>query len=410
MQSGRWFLQVGFALLIGLSSGQAQEPHQHEHSATEQVGQVRFPVSCKPSVRQPFERAVAMLHSFWYEETEKAFTAISQQDPDCVLAYWGFSMSLYHQLWEPPITAADLKRGAAAIEKAKSIGAQTARERDYIAAIDAFYKDADKLDHHTRAVAYEKAMAQVYQRYPDDQEAAVFYALALVASALPTDKTYANQKKAAVILDGVYRKAPNHPGVAHYFIHAYDSPPLAHLALNAARAYAKIAPSAPHALHMPSHIFTRLGLWQESIQSNLSSAAAAKDYAISTQMRGTWDEQLHAMDYLEYAYLQSGQDAAARRVLDELNAIQRANAENLKVAYAFVAIPARYALERRRWSEAYSAPAASSRAAGACALPSPRFCSPHRTCSFSTSLRTISTLKVRCGSRITCARIPARCS
>jgi len=348
MQTIKWVMQVGLALLVCLAAAEAQEPHQHEHMATEQVGQVRFPTSCKPSVRQPFERAVAMLHSFWYEEAEKAFTAISEQDPDCALAYWGFSMSLYHQLWEPPITAAGLQQGAAAIQKAKAVGAQTARERGYLEAIELFYKDADKLDHHARAVAYEKAMARVYLRYPEDHEAAVFYALALIASALPTDKTYANQKKAATILDAVYRKEPNHPGVAHYFIHAYDSPPLAHLALDAARAYAKIAPSAPHALHMPSHIFTRLGLWQESIQSNLVSAAAAKDYAIKTQMSGTWDEQLHAMDYLEYAYLQSGQDAAAKRVLDELNAIQRTNAENLKVAYAFVAIPARYALERRQ--------------------------------------------------------------
>ena len=232
---------------------------------------------------------------------------------------------------------------------------KTDRERDYVAAIETFYKDSDKLDHRTHAVAYEKAMEKLYLRYPEDREAAAFYALALLSTAPSTDKTYANQKKAARILEKIFTEQPKHPGASHYIIHSFDYPALASLALPAARNYAKIAPAVPHALHMPSHIFTRLGgLWQESVQSNLASAAAAKEYAVKTDMEGAWDQQLHAMDYLVYAYLQGAQDLEVTRVLDELKAIQKTEPVGLMAAYAFAAIPARYAIERRRWSEAVS--------------------------------------------------------
>jgi tetratricopeptide (TPR) repeat protein len=305
---------------------------------------VHFSISCNARVQQPFNRAVALLHSFWFQEANKGFVSVTEIDPDCAMGYWGIAMSLWYPLWEHP-SEATLKQGSAAVAKAKAVGAKTEREKDYIAAIEAFYKDADKLDHRTRALAYEKAMEQVYLRHPKDREAAVFYALALNATALPTDKTYANQKKAGAILEKVFAEEPDHPGVAHYIIHSYDCPPLASQALPAARGYAKIAPSVPHALHMPSHIFTQLGLWQESIQSNRASAAAAKDHALRR-------DQLHAMQYLTYAYLQSGQEVEAKRVLDELNAMSEP--ENRGTAQAFAAIPALYALERRRWSEAAS--------------------------------------------------------
>src|SRR5919201_2073694 len=261
----------------------------------EKLGTVRFPTSCAPAVQADFERAVALLHSFWYEEALKAFTAVTTADATCAMGYWGIAMSVYYPLWQPP-SAAMLQKGSAALEKARGLTA-TPREKDYIAAIDTYYRDHDKADHRTRAAAYEKAMEQLYQRYPDDREAAVFYALALNGTAAPTDKTYANQLKAGAILEKVFAEQPNHPGVPHYIIHSYDYPPLATRGLVAARRYAKIAPSAPHALHMPSHIFTRLGLWEESIASNRDSAAAAKEH-------NSTFEQLHAMDYLAYAHLQ----------------------------------------------------------------------------------------------------------
>ncbi len=268
------------------------------------------------------------------------------------MGYWGLAMSNYHQIWAPP-TAEELKKGQAAIEKARSVGAGAQRERDYIAAVEVFYKDADKLDHRSRALAYRDMMERLYRRYPKDHEAAVFYALALISTGMMAhDKSYASEKKAAEILNRVLAAEPEHPGVAHYLIHSYDYPSLATLALPAARSYAKIAPASAHAQHMPSHIFTRLGLWQEAIRSNLDAEASAKAYAARNHMAGAWDEQLHAMDYLVYAYLQGAQDRKAEGVLNELNAIRRAEPENFKVAYAFSAIPARYALERRRWSDA----------------------------------------------------------
>jgi hypothetical protein len=311
----------------------------------ETLGGVHFPISCAPAVQADFERAVLLLHSFWYEEAVKAFTAITTNDPSCAMGYWGIAMSLYHPLWAPP-DPATLQKGAAALGKTRGLTA-TPREKDYIAAIETYYRDSDKLDHRARALAYEKAMAQLHDRYPDDREAAVFYALALNGTALPTDKTYANQIKAAAILEKVHAEQPGHPGVAHYIIHSYDYPPLATRGLAAAREYAKIAPSVPHAQHMPAHIFTRLGLWQESIDSNLASANSGKAYYAQLGKDTVWDQTLHALDYLVYAYLQTGQDKRARAVLEGLGAAQKAEPESFVAAYAYAAIPARAApLER----------------------------------------------------------------
>lgn len=341
---------LALAVLIAVSNATAQ--HMHGHDPSEELGRVSFRVSCSPAAQKQFNRAVAWLHSFEYEEAEKAFSEVTVTDPRCVMGYWGVAMSQYHPLWVPP-TPAQLQKGASALSTAKTANARTQRERDYLAAIDVFYRDYDKLDHKTRSLAYNKAMEELYRRYPSDNEAGVFYALTLIATgAMANDKSYANEKKAAQILNRVRLREPLHPGVTHYLIHSYDYPALARLALPAARSYAKIAPASAHARHMPSHIFTRLGLWQEAIKSNLGAEAAAKEFAKRNKLSGAWDEQFHAMDYLAYAYLQGAQDKQAWGVLDELNKIAKAEPETFKVAFAYTAIKTRYALERRRWDEA----------------------------------------------------------
>ena len=319
---------------------------QHEHPAGDvgKLGKVDFPVSCEPSVQSQFTSAVAMLHSFWFEKASETFVTVAEHDPKCGMAYWGIAMTHWHEIWEAP-GPADLKAGMAAVEQAKAAGAKTQRERDYVAAIETFYKDSDKLAHGTRAAAYETAMDHLQARYPDDHEAAIFHALALLAVAPPTDKTYLNQKKAGAILEPLFVEEPQHPGIAHYIIHAYDYPPLAERALGAARRYAQIAPDSPHALHMPSHIFTRLGLWQESITSNLASATSA----VKNNAPGN---EAHAKDYLIYAYLQGAQDRKAKSTLDSLPKGRSDDPQYLNWLYATGASPARYAVERRQWSEA----------------------------------------------------------
>jgi tetratricopeptide (TPR) repeat protein len=315
------------------------------------LGDVHFPTSCTPAAQQQFDRAVAILHSFWYEEAVKAFTGVTRTDPSCAMGYWGVAMSHWYPLWYPPGEDA-LKAGSSAAEQARAVGAKTPRERDYVAAVAAFYEDWGKLDHRTRSLAYEKAMEHVHATYPDDREAGVFYALALNATALPTDKTYANQLKAAAILEKVFAEQPSHPGVAHYLIHSYDTPTLAERGLPAARRYASVAPAVPHALHMPSHIFTRLGFWQEAIASNRAAHEAARAYAERTIGPSAWDQEtLHTLDYLAYAHLQMAQDRAAKRVVDDLATFRQGPA-SLPAAYAAAAIPSRYALERRSWHEA----------------------------------------------------------
>jgi tetratricopeptide (TPR) repeat protein len=335
---------------------QAQERQQHQHEYSDKLGEVNFPISCAAQTQKQFNRAVAWLHSFEYEEAEKAFSEVTVADPQCGMGYWGIALSNYHPIWAPP-RAAELQKGAAAMEKAKSVGARTERERDYIAAVDLFYKDFHKLDHRTRVIAYSDAMERLYHRHPSDDEVSVFYSLTLIAKGMMAgDKSYVNEKKAAQILNRVLTRQPQHPGVTHYLIHGYDYPALAHLALPAARSYAKIAPASAHAQHMPSHIFTRMGLWQEAIMSNLDAKASAQAYATRNRMSGAWDEQLHAMDYLAYAYLQGAQDKQTLGVLNELYQIRKVEPANFKVAYSFTAIPARYALERRQWNEAAKLP------------------------------------------------------
>jgi tetratricopeptide (TPR) repeat protein len=347
---------VAVAALLFAPRALTAQMHQHEHSGAmpERLGTVSFPISCSPDAQPKFTRAVALLHSFWYEEAEKAFREAAAADPQCGMAWWGVAMSNYHQVWPSPYSPAELSRGMAAAEKAKSIGAKTPREQGYIDAIAAFYRDADKIDAVTRARAHEAAMEKLVSQFPGDDEAAIFYGLTLIAHGMstPTDKTYTYQKKAAGILNGLLEKHPNHPGIAHYLIHSFDYPALAPLALGAAHAYAKIAPSSPHALHMPSHIFVRLGMWQEAIDSNIASANAAREHAMHAHPGTTAFDSLHADDYLAYAYLQRGEDDKVAKLVEELSSISALNIENFAGYYALAAVPARFALERRRWAEA----------------------------------------------------------
>jgi hypothetical protein len=277
------------------------------------LGKVHFETSCKPEAQKLFDRGMLYQHSFWYRASQKTFEDVLKADPECAIAYWGIALSL---LWNPHTTPAaqNLAEGSAALAKAKTIGAKTERERDYLAALGAMYADYDKVDHRTRLLAYAKAMEQLAARYPNDDEAQIHFALALNTSASPADKTYANQLKGAAILEEIAKRQPEHPGVAHYLIHLYDYPPLADKGIEAARRYAKIAPAAAHALHMPSHIFTRVGYWQESIDSNIASARVAKEAQ-------DFHDELHAMDYLVYAYLQLGQDKKAKDVIDEMSTV-----------------------------------------------------------------------------------------
>ncbi len=318
----------------------------------QKLGEVNFPVSCNAAAQKEFNQAMALFHSFWFNPAIKSFSRVLQRDPECGMAHWGIAiMSLGNPLAWPPNPNA-LKVGAAAMAEAQRVGAKSERERDYIAALSAFFKDWETTDHRPRAVAFEKAMEAVAARYPQDDEAQILYALVLNVTALPTDKTFANQLKAAAILEPLYKKYPNHPGVAHYLIHTYDYAQLAEKGLPAARAYAGIAPSVPHALHMPSHIFSRVGLWRDMVEGNRASYLAAKaELAEKTLDIGTYDA-LHAMDYMVFGHLQQAQDKAAKQLLDEAAAIRKVNVENFVAAYAFAAIPSRYALERGDWQQA----------------------------------------------------------
>ncbi len=342
-------LTLAAALLAFPARTPAQE-HQHAHDGGEQLGAVHFPTSCR-GVDADFTRAVALLHSFGYEESRRAFETVAAKDPACGMAFWGVAMTWYHPIWAPP-TRQDLAAGAAAAQKAQELGAGTDRERGYIAAIGTFYRDWQERNHNARANDYKAAMEALAKRFPDDHEATIFYALEVRATAPENDPTYAEQKRAAKLLNDLLPLEPNHPGIAHYMIHAFDYPALASEALPAARAYAKIAPSSPHALHMPSHIFTRLGLWQESIDSNLASADAARRLAALRHPGASSFDALHALDYLEYAYLQVGAADEARRVLEEAAAAKSFDEPNFAAGYAIAAIPARWTLEQRNWKSA----------------------------------------------------------
>ena len=343
-------------MLCGAQSALAQysQSSPPARKPPEQLGNVSFPVSCGTAAQQDFDHAMRLFHSFWYPQSIQAFTALANRNPDCAMAHWGIALSiLRNPLGGYPMSAQDWKEGWTALEKGISAGGKTEREQAYIAAMKALYQDSESRDLRTRQLAYEKAMEQVYLRYPDDREAAVLYALALNMTALPTDKTYANQLKAGVILERIFAEQPNHPGAAHYIIHSYDYPPIAMQGLTAARRYASIAPAAPHALHMPSHVFTRLGYWQESIQTNRAAAGVSHATAAKMGAGTAGAEGLHAMDYMMYAHLQLAQDREAKRILDQVMAFQKADIPGRIVpSYAFAAIPARYAVERGQWAEA----------------------------------------------------------
>ena len=316
-------------------------------------GKVEFGLSCIEKVRADFNLATALLHSFEYTEAEKVFAKVIDEDPDCLMAYWGVAMSNFHPLWAPP-TQEELEKGSKTVALARTLESKSEKESDYLEASAVMYDDWTELSHSTRLLKFEKAAEKIYLKYPADKEAAIFYALALRAAADPTDKSFAKQRKAGDILNALFPGEPDHPGIAHYLIHTYDYPELAELALPAARKYASIAASSAHALHMPSHIFTRLGLWDESIQSNANSISAAKCFAENSGMVGHWDEELHGIDYLVYAYLQQANDELAHEQLEYLRTIEVVSPVNFKDAYTFAATPTRYALERKNWEEASS--------------------------------------------------------
>lgn len=350
------------AAILLLLPGQLPADEGHVHGAPpERLGTVVFPVSCTPVAAKRFERGVALLHSFWYEEAEKSFRASAAADRQCAMAYWGIAMTRFHPVWaagnpnaEP--SPEDLKEGSSAVATAKALGGGSPRERDYIEAVAAYYAEAGRLAHPERARRFAAAMEDVHRRHPEDREAGIFHALALLGTVSPADKTYAAQKRAADILNRYLPDAPDHPGIAHYMIHSFDYPPLALLALPAARAYAKIAPDSPHALHMPSHIFTRLGLWEDSIASNLASSAAAQRHVAATHPGATSFDDLHAKDYLEYADLQTGRDVDAFQIVRKISAVGELDNPQFAAAYALAAIPARYAVERKDWALAASLP------------------------------------------------------
>lgn len=340
------------ALFLASAIALAAPPVESAHDHGPQLGQLSFESSCNAAARAQLATGLGWLHSFEYAPAEQAFAAAAKADPKCAIAYWGVAKTNYHPLWAPP-TPAELEKANAALASARAAGARSNREQDYIAALETFYRDSATVDHKTRAQAYLAALETLSKRYPDDREAALFHALQLVAvGTMDQDPTFAREKEAAAILEHLLPQAPNHPGVAHYLIHGFDYPPLAGLGLEAARRYAGIAPASAHAQHMPSHIFTRLGLWDEAIQSNRKAEAAARAYAEAKGLPGSWDQRLHAMDYLAYAFLQTARDGEAQSILTDLNAIVKVDPPVFTVAYAATAIPVRVLLERRKWTEA----------------------------------------------------------
>ena len=353
---------VGSLTVLGAETSPVPEPGD-----LRAAGAVDFPVSCAPAAQAEFTRGVALLHSFFYEEARRIFTGVAEKDPTCAMAQWGIAMTWWHPIWTPP-TPEEMKSGKAAADKAITMKTGTDRERGFITALNAYYNTPDgptssdvgqschgPVGPRDRVIAYEKAMRKLYDKYPDDIEAQTFYALAVLAVgyATPTDTTLANQLHAADILERLWKKNPQHPGVAHYLIHSYDYPAFAKRGLAAARSYGSIAPWVPHALHMPSHIFTRLGMWQDSIAANRSSADASRAYAAMRHRDATEAEELHALDYMAYSYLQEGQDAKAKEIVDFAATVRKTNPElEFSAAYALAAIPSRYALERNAWADA----------------------------------------------------------
>jgi tetratricopeptide (TPR) repeat protein len=337
-------IKTSFAIAAATAAGFSFAQPAFGQVDDEKLGMVHFETSCKPDAQKLFDRGMLYQHSFWYRASQRTFEEVLKADPECGIAYWGIALSL---LWNPhtPATAKNLTEGAAVLAKARSVDTKTQRERDYLDALGVMYTDYDKVDHRTRIQAYAKAMEQLAQRYPSDDEAQIHYALALNTSASPVDKTYANQLKGAAILEGIAERQPQHPGVAHYLIHLYDYPPIAQKGLDAARRYAKVAPASAHAQHMPSHIFTRVGYWKDSVASNAESVRVAR-----ADKEG--HDQLHAMDYLVYGYLQLGQDNEAKAVIDDMNTVTGFTETFIAGPYALAASPARYAVERGDWKAA----------------------------------------------------------
>ena len=313
-------------------------------------GEVSFSLSCRYDLRETFNLGLSLIHSFEYAEAEKAFVSILDQDSECLMAYWGTAMSILNHPLSLKQNPESLKRGEALLKVAQTLTPNNDREKDYIDAVSIYFKDWQTLDTQTRKLKYESKMKELYVKYPGDVETAVFYSLAILATADLNDKTYSKQKKSGKILEDLFKTNPNHPGIAHYIIHNYDSPELANLALTTARQYSVIAPASAHAQHMPSHIFTRLGLWNESIKSNIDSANSAVCYAESVNPNASWVSEIHAIDYLVYAYLQLGDNAKAKVEMDKVKEIKEVfPKDHFASAYALIAIPSRLAVENKNW-------------------------------------------------------------
>jgi tetratricopeptide (TPR) repeat protein len=350
---------AGISLTIAAHAREQGAPQAgHDHAAAEHFGSVHFETSCSAAVQPQFDRAVAMLHSFFYPETEKAFQAIVDREPSCGMAYWGMAISTRPNPLTAPFAPALLTRGWDAIQKARAAVPRTARERDWIEALAPFFDGHDTVDQRTRTRRYAAAMEALHAKYPNDSEAAVFYALSLLEAVDLTDTTYKGQLKAAALLERWQRRQPDHPGIIHYLIHSYDYAPIAAKGLPAARRYATLAPSAPHALHMPSHIFSTLGMWQDAIQTNLVADRANISYAATTNPKAAANtpaiiSRYHALDFLTYAYLQLAQDRQAKAIVDQRNTLPAMPSEERITAHtAYAAIPVRYAIERGAWKEA----------------------------------------------------------
>jgi tetratricopeptide (TPR) repeat protein len=313
-------------------------------------GNVSFAISCRYDLRETFNLGLSLIHSFEYAEAEKAFVSILDEDPECLMAYWGTAMSILNHPLSLKQNPESLKRGEALLKVAHTLTPNNDREKDYIDAVSIYFKGWQTLDTQTRKLKYESKMEELYNKYTGDVETAVFYSLAILATADLNDKTYSKQKKSGEILEKLFETNPNHPGIAHYIIHNYDSPELAHLALNTARKYSVIAPASAHAQHMPSHIFTRLGLWDESIKSNIDSANSAVCYAESVNPNASWVSEIHALDYLVYAYLQLGDNTKAQLEMDKMKMIKEVfPSDHFASAYALIAVPSRLAVENKNW-------------------------------------------------------------
>ncbi len=371
----RW-RSLRLVFLVGLASSFLALNHVKAATARQPgdlrgVGKVTFPITCAPEAQSDFARGVALLHSFFYEEARRVFASVSDRDPKCAMAQWGIAMTWWHPIWTPP-TPDEMRAGKTAIEKAMAMNVGTDRERGFITALNVYYNTADSsttapigqschgpVGPRDRVVAYEKAMRQLRDKYADDFEVQTFYAFAVlgVGYATPNDVTLSKQLEAAAILEKLWQQNPNHPGVVHYLIHSYDYPQLAQRGLAAAQSYASIAPWVPHALHMPSHIFTRLGMWDESIAANRASAEASRAYAAMRHRDATEAEELHALDYLAYSYLQEARDTEAKNIVDLAAKVRKTNPElEFSAAYALAAIPTRYAFERNDWAAAATLP------------------------------------------------------